>query len=341
MKERIVSEINSEEMRVAIETELKHIVFDTIPAEYQGMRSMLAYHLGWEGVGAGPEAQGKRIRPILLLLCNAAAGGDWYQAVPAAAAVELIHNFSLIHDDIQDQSTTRRGRNTVWVNWGIAQAINAGDLMFTQAFSALHELKDTYQPDILLEASNILQQTCIRLTGGQYLDLAYEQDRLLPSDAYWPMVSGKTAALLTGCTRLGALLAGAELETVRHFAEFGEKLGLSFQVQDDWLGIWGNSALTGKSTASDLVAGKKSLPVVLGLENKSNFSSRWLKGGIQADEVSGLAELLVAEGIEKLTRKEADRLTLEALQALDRACPPSPGKNQLISLVKMLLKREY
>ena len=124
-------------MQPAIETELQQLINQSIPSEYPELRAMLTYHMGWEGEGAGPEAQGKRIRPLLVLLCAEAAGGNWRSALPAAAAVELLHNFSLIHDDIQDNSPLRRNRPAVWVKWGAAQAINAGDVLFTLAFVSL------------------------------------------------------------------------------------------------------------------------------------------------------------------------------------------------------------
>ena len=129
-------------MRPAVEDELRKMIHRSVPAEYPELRAMLEYHMGWEGEGAGPDAQGKRIRPLLGLLSAEAAGGSWRDALPVAVAVELLHNFSLIHDDIQDNSPLRRSRPTVWVKWGIAQAINAGDVLFTLAFLSLQDLAE-------------------------------------------------------------------------------------------------------------------------------------------------------------------------------------------------------
>ncbi|MBE0695408.1 MAG: polyprenyl synthetase family protein, partial [Anaerolineaceae bacterium] len=173
-------------MRPAIEDALQWMIHQSIPTAYPELRAMLDYHMGWEGEGAGPEAQGKRIRPLLVLLSAEAAGGNWQDALPAAVAVELLHNFSLVHDDIQDNSSLRRSRPTVWVNWGIAQAINAGDVLFTLAFLSLQDLARTLPAQQVLLASRILQQTCLRLTEGQYLDMSYESKTGLPMDAYWP-----------------------------------------------------------------------------------------------------------------------------------------------------------
>ena len=329
------------ELREAAEVELKGIIYGGIPAEYGGMCPQLAYHMGWEGEQAGPEAEGKRIRPLLVLLCTLAGGGDWRKALPAAAAVELIHNFSLIHDDIQDQSPLRRGRKTVWVKWGVAQAINAGDLMYTLAFHALQKLRKHLTAEIALEAHQILDSTCVLLTGGQYLDLSYEQARTISLEAYWSMIGGKTAALLACCAELGALAAGIDLAHRQAFRDFGYQLGLAFQVQDDWLGIWGDAARTGKSVESDLVSGKKSLPVVYALQQNREFARRWLAGPIQPEEVGLLARLLEDEGAREFTSGHAARLTRLALAALDQAAVDPQGKRLLLSMAQSLLKREF
>ncbi|WP_322509778.1 polyprenyl synthetase family protein [Anaerolinea sp.] len=330
-----------QEMLPRIEEELRQVIEATSSPNTPQLSAMLRYHLGWEGEGAGQEAQGKRIRPLLVLLSAQAVGGKWEQALPAAAAVELVHNFSLIHDDIQDQSTLRRGRPTVWVKWGIAQAINAGDAMFTQAFWALNRLEQTISSQTALEASRILHQVCLRLTEGQYLDLAYEKVDTLPLEAYWPMVGGKTAALLGGCVELGGLCSHASPEQRTALREFGENLGLAFQVLDDWLGIWGDAALTGKSTDSDLVSGKKSLPVLYGLANSETFSQRWRRGKITSEEVNDIAGLLQDCGAEAFTLNTAEELTQKALDALNRAFEQNRERSLLLSeLAKKLLSRK-
>jgi len=158
----------------AIETELQLVVNLARGPYYQGLHEMIAYHMGWEGKGAGPKARGKRVRPLLVLLSTASAGGSWEKALPGAAAVELVHNFSLIHDDIEDNSPLRRGRPTVWKIWGIAQAINTGDTMFTLAQLAVTRLIETTTPAIALKATQLIQRTCLHLTQGQFLDISYE-----------------------------------------------------------------------------------------------------------------------------------------------------------------------
>ncbi|RME06629.1 MAG: polyprenyl synthetase family protein [Anaerolineae bacterium] len=307
---------------------------------YAGLQSMIRYHMGWEGEGAGPKARGKRIRPLLVLLTAAAAGGDWEDALPAASAVELVHNFSLLHDDIEDNSPLRRGRPTVWKKWGVAQALNAGDALFSLAHLIVLDLQHVLPPAAAMEAARLLQQTCLRLTRGQYLDISYEERLDLTLADYWPMVSGKTAALLAACTELGALVAAAPADVRQHYHRFGNDLGLAFQALDDYLGIWGDAALTGKSTHSDLLAGKKSLPVLYGLEQNGAFAARWRQGNITAAEVPALAEQLTAEGGREYTLKQAERLTASALDALRAAHPQGEAGEALEELARALLRRQ-
>ncbi len=329
-----------QQMQPAIEQELKSSLAPANGAGLEELHHMLAYHLGWAGPGAGPEARGKRIRPLLVLLTCAAAGTAWEQALPAAAAVELIHNFSLIHDDIEDNSPLRRGRPTVWARWGIPQAINAGDTMFTLAHLAILRLADSASAQIALQASQALHDTCLNLTQGQYLDISYQARGDLTLDAYWPMVGGKTAALLAACAHIGALVAGAEPGVCLDYRQFGWSLGLAFQAQDDLLGIWGDTALTGKSTESDLLSGKKSLPVLYGLNLGGAFAQRWARGPVKHEEVSSLANQLEMEGARSYTQAQADELTQAALTALDKAHPRGEAGEALRTLALMLLQRQ-
>lgn len=332
--------INTPNMLASIEEELRRAVEPHHESGLEQYYSMMAYHLGWEGEGAGPEAHGKRIRPLLVLLTCAASGGDWKNALPAAAAVELVHNFSLIHDDIQDNSPLRRGRETVWKRWGIPQAINAGDAMLTIAHLALLEVEATTSPEIANQAAQSLQRACLQLTKGQYLDLAFESMPKLSLEAYWQMVSGKTAALLAACTELGAIVAQCLGERRTAFRDFGHYLGLSFQAQDDILGIWGNAALTGKSNASDLLAGKKSLPVIYGIQQEGLFNARWKEGPVSASETASLAQQLDHEGARNYTQEAAARMTDQALDALSRARPEGEAGEALRELADRLLGRE-
>lgn len=323
-------------MLPAVEQALKDALQTANTSGQEALYSMMSYHLGWEGEGAGPRATGKRVRPTLLLLSCAAAGGDWRPALPAASAVELLHNFSLVHDDIQDNSDTRRGRPTLWSLYGAAQAINAGDAMFALAHISLETLNDS----IYAAAAKLLPRTSLQLTQGQYLDLAYENAQQLTVDAYWPMIWGKTAMLIRACTQLGALVAGISGLQLKAYITFGEKLGLAYQVHDDLLGIWGDPDEMGKSAHSDLLSGKKSLPVLYALQKDGEFAKRWKDGGVPETEVKQYADLLRKEGAEEFTKREAERLTSEALQALDSAKPQPEAGQALVELAEELGRRE-
>ena len=326
--------------RPSIEETLAQIVKRADGSNLDQLHYMMAYHLGWVGEDAGPKASGKRIRPLLVLLTTQAAGGEWSKALPAAAAVELIHNFSLIHDDIEDNSPLRRGRPTLWKRWGIPLSINTGDSMFTLAHLAMLDLAELSTTQITLGAVDILQNTCLHLTQGQHLDISYEDKKNLPIEAYWPMIQGKTAALISACTEIGALIADASEDIRDAYRRFGRDLGLAFQVLDDILGIWGNSSKIGKSVDSDLATGKKSLPVLYGLTQNGEFARRWLSGPVMQHEVPELANQLELEGARDFAQGEANRLTDAALIALAQAQPKGEAGQALTQLAHQLLQRE-
>jgi geranylgeranyl diphosphate synthase type I len=329
-----------------IELELQKQISRLNSPRTKAFHEMLTYHMGWTGEGAGPEATGKRIRPLMVLLtCLASSGGKdgdatWQSALPAAAAVELVHNFSLVHDDIQDHSEKRRGRPTAWVKWGAPMAINAGDALFVLSNQAIIDLKENYPAEVVVKAAEILHDICLELTRGQFLDMSYEEKTDLGVDDYWPMVAGKTAALLSACCHIGALLGGADDSLQEAYRSFGHYLGLAFQVQDDILGIWGDEALTGKSAASDLMEGKKSLPVMAGLSANGRFAARWKQGPIQSAEVQELARVLASEGGYEKANDAAKQMTDLALMSLREADPQGEAGEALFELADKLLKRD-
>lgn len=329
------------DMFSAVEDELQKQVMRADSPRTKIFHEMLTYHMGWTGEGAGPEATGKRIRPLLILLSAAASNADgaWEAALPAAAAVELVHNFSLIHDDIEDNSEKRRGRPTVWVKWDVKQAINAGDALLVISSQAITDLIAQYSAEVVVKASRILHNTCVELTRGQYLDMSYETRTDLNEEDYWPMISGKTASLLACCCELGALLGGADEGTQEAYRSFGQYLGMAFQVQDDILGIWGDEAVTGKSVASDLVEGKKSLPVLIGLGKKGPFAERWAQGPIRQDDVQEVAKLLAGESAYTTTHDAAKQMTDMAINSLRMADPQGAAGEALIALAGKLLGR--
>jgi geranylgeranyl diphosphate synthase, type I len=323
-----------------IESELQRQISRLDEPRTKIFHEMLTYHMGWTGEGSGPEATGKRIRPLLVLLTASSCGADWKLALPAAAAVELVHNFSLVHDDIQDNSPKRRGRLTVWKKWGAPMAINVGDALFVISNQAMMDLSKNHPAETVVRTASILHDTCLELTRGQFLDMSYEKRNDLRIEDYWPMIGGKTAALISACTQIGAILGKADEQTIEQYRIFGRDLGLAFQVQDDILGIWGDEMLTGKSAASDLVEGKNSLPVLYGISQKGRFAKRWVKSAISPSEVADVAEMLVDEGAYEFTQREAKRLTDQALNALKKANPQGEVGQTLTDLANKLLNRE-
>ncbi|HSL42758.1 MAG TPA: polyprenyl synthetase family protein [Anaerolineales bacterium] len=322
-----------------IELELQRQVSRLDTPRTKPFHEMLTYHMGWTGEAVGPEATGKRIRPLMVLLCTAACGANWHSALPGAAAVELVHNFSLVHDDIQDNSDKRRGRPTTWVKWGMPMAINVGDALFVMSNQAIINLKENYPADVVVKAAEILHNTCLELTRGQFLDMSYEERTDLATEDYWPMVSGKTAALLSSCCHIGALLGGGDESKQDAYRSFGHYLGLAFQVQDDILGIWGDEIVTGKSAASDLIEGKNSLPVLAGLSSNGKFAARWRQGPIRSEEVQELARVLASEGGYEAATDAAKQMTDLALMSLREADPQGEAGEALFELADKLLKR--
>lgn len=306
---------------------------------------MMAYHLGWRDEHLRPARAnaGKRVRPMLCMLTCEAVGGSVDDALPAAVAVELLHNFSLIHDDIEDGSPTRRHRPTVWKLWGVPQAINVGDAMFTLARRALHALQDRHRAERVLRAFRIFDDACVALTEGQHLDMRFEHTLNVSVEDYLYMIRGKTAALLGASVALGALLGGADDSVQEQYRAFGENLGLSFQIVDDILGIWGDESRTGKSTASDILSKKKTLPVLFALNHPQvGERMRELYAGPPFSErdvpvVLSLLDEIDARGY---ARTLAAHHHEQALAALAATGIVSPAHQALRAFADDLLRRE-
>ncbi len=256
------------EPREAVLAEMRAVVGDrTLP-----IYGMVRYALGWVEAGGGPRSEpaGKGIRPALAVLAGRAldpSDAAGRRALAGAAAVEFVHNFSLVHDDIQDRDDERHHRPTVWRVWGEAQAINAGDSLRELAQSALSRAREAgASAGTVLDAADTLNRCTMDMIEGQYLDLEYEGRRAVSSDDYLTMVERKTGALLGCSLALGALLAGGDRDIAARLEHAGRCLGLAFQIRDDALGIWGDSSATGKSSDNDIRRRKKSYPIVHALE---------------------------------------------------------------------------
>jgi geranylgeranyl diphosphate synthase type I len=315
---------------------------------------MARYHLGWFDESLTPVAngsfdRGKRFRPLLALLCAGAAGGQPETAAPLAAAVELLHNFTLVHDDIQDESQTRRHRPTVWAIWGASQAINAGDALFAAAHLALYRLRDSdVNAELVLELADAFDRMTIEIVEGQVLDLGFELRRDVAPDEYLTMIAGKTSAIVRYTAWAGALLGGADRATAARYAEFGLALGLGFQVQDDLLGIWGMTARTGKPAADDIRRKKQSLPVLMLRDTLTSGELDELEAIYRAPAIdpNGITAILalldrhgIRERVEAIVRAHHD----EAIVALDAACADAanPYKRALLDRIESLATRSH
>jgi geranylgeranyl diphosphate synthase type I len=327
-----------ENMRIAIDDELRSCVDLHLNDQPEEFKDIISYQMGWESNQGATAAIGKRLRPLLLLLTCHALNGDWRKAVPAAAALELIHNFSLVHDDIQDQSLTRRGKETIWVRWGEAQAINMGDAIL--ALANLEILTTNGSEEVVLSATNCLQKATFALTSGQYLDLAYEKTKSIRLTEYWKMVEGKTGALFSACFELGALLAGKRNNELERFALLGKQIGMAFQVQDDFLGIWGDDQETGKSSENDLVSRKKTYPILYALEKLPGFRREWIsRDQLTASDIQRLKNLLVQGGVKEQTKNKACSLYETAMTSYSGLFENSESSEALTGIIKGLFQR--
>ena len=329
--------------RDEIETEIKSLVLEEDFPLYR----MMGYHMGWlDEYGEAAEGEsGKRIRPTLCLLACEALGGDVKAALPAAAAVELVHNFSLIHDDIQDGNSERHNRPTVWWVWGPAQAINAGDGMHALARLALLRQTDRgMSPEHTLKAVGLLDQACLRLCEGQYLDLTYQERVDISQDAYFKMIDGKSAALISCAAELGAVMSSVEEPAAQAMAQFGTKLGLAFQIRDDILDLWGQQD-TGKPLAGDILNKKKSLPIVYAIENASGAERRTLgdvyfKRVMEPEDIEKIIGVLETLGAREFSQERANALCDEAVQSLREAGLTPRQTEELEAVARFMVARD-
>jgi geranylgeranyl diphosphate synthase type I len=286
-----------------------------------GLYEMMRYHMGLDDTGAS----GKRLRPLLGLLAYSSIKGDYHDALPGAAAVELGHNFSLVHDDIEDSDRERRHRATLWAVHGIPQAINAGDMLFTLSRVALHRLSDLGFSDAkVLRLMRLYDMTCLALCEGQYLDIwASEQSEPMSVDLYFDMIGRKTAALIAASVEAGALLATDDEEVIARYRAFGWALGIAFQLNDDLLGIWGDQAKTGKEP-TDVARHKMTLPVIYafehaGAEDRARLEAVWRTDAPQDGQVAEAVALIELLGGRDFTRDQARHHRDRALVELNAA----------------------
>jgi geranylgeranyl diphosphate synthase type I len=305
---------------------------------------MVRYHLGWVDERGQPRSgpRGKMLRPTLCLLSCEAVGGDWRRALPAAAAVELVHNFSLVHDDIEDESPERRGRPTLWCLWGRAQGINAGDVMHALSHLTLLGLAGRgVESGKVLQAARLLNEAIIKLCEGQYLDLCYENRLDIGVDDYLKMVSSKTASLFQCSLKLGALLGTGDEGLIEGLGRFGHNLGLAFQIRDDILDIWGQEEAIGKPRAFDIRKMKKTLPIIYGLAKSEELSKIYGKETLDEDYIALVPDIMEEVGARDYAQDMAQGYYRQAVSELESAPLFSQAKDELKTIAAFLIEREY
>ncbi|MBM7846713.1 polyprenyl synthetase family protein [Herpetosiphon giganteus] len=337
-----MKQISDESIRQAMQQ-----AFPAADARVSLFYEMQEYHLGWRDAQLAPTHadRGKLLRPRFCLLACAAVGGNPEQAEPLAAAIQLLHDFSLIHDDIEDHSPTRRGRETVWKLWDVPQAINVGDGMFTLAQLSLFRLSDVgVEASVVVEIARRFNQTIIRLCEGQYLDMSFEQRLDISEADYLAMISRKTAALIAAAAGLGAILGNANREQASALYNWGEALGLAFQIEDDMLGIWGAEAVTGKPDAHDIWGRKKSLPIIHALahadaDDGKTLAAIYQKAELEASDIPTVLAILERTGSQGYTAGVAKFYHEQALAALADLQGEAEPIAELHGLTKQLLGR--
>jgi len=303
----------------AIDEEIRDVLAQAEPA-LQPFYGMMLYHLGLDMERPGG---GKRMRPLLCVLVYEALAGDAHGVLPAAAALELLHNFTLVHDDIEDQDPTRHHRPTVWSVWGVPQAINTGDGMYAASRLAVQRLRERGFPaERILDFACLIDQACVQVCEGQFLDISFENRTDITVERYRAMAAKKTGALIAACAEGAAVLATEDPNARTALARFGDDFGQAFQAYDDLLGVWATTERTGKLEMNDLVKRKKTLPVVIAFERASPRVRAELAAlfeppaPLAAESVERIRELLDELGAREQIEAEIASHRTRALHAL-------------------------
>lgn len=326
-------------MNAALDKELSRLAQRVGSSQSALLTEMVQHHLGLRKSGA---QRGKRLRANIALLSCEAFGRRYADAIWAAVAIELIHNFSLVFDDVQDHDELRRGRPSVWKLWGVNQAINAGAALEALVTRAVVDLLPPRHVDRLRPALSLLSESMLAICRGQVLDLQFEQRVDVSIDEYLEMVGLKTAALFETAARLGGLAAGAGEASVEKAGKFGQHLGIAFQVIDDLNGIWGSTAQTGKPMGSDLKNGKKTLPTLIALKsgaagNRRVLRSLLTRAKFTAAELETARAIIAQSNAEAVCRRQAAEHLAEArLQLFGMTERPNWAVRALADMVTTL-----
>jgi len=314
------------------------------------LHGSLSYHFGWvdKTFQTTTNGGGKLLRPTLNLLVYEAITETYQPSLPIAASLEMIHNFSLLHDDVEDNGMERRGRATAWTIWGKSRTINMGDFLLGLAFKALHQLDtNRFDPETIFAVYDIVTQACVCLTEGQEYDMAFETQPNISTDMYLDMISRKTGALIEASVVAGARLATPDETLVNAYRQFGRNLGLAFQIRDDILGIWGDATKTGKSATDDLRNKKKTLPIIYMLNQTSNSYHNQLQAFYQQPNPLTDAEITMVRNA--LTDVQAEAYTQQvvatyhdkAFSALAQVGIMNEAQTCLEALSRFLVERTY
>jgi geranylgeranyl diphosphate synthase, type I len=327
-----------------IENALKTALAGTPPF----IAGVTGYHLGWLDQNFAPASseRGKALRPTLCLLVFEALTGSYREVLPLAVALELIHNFTLIHDDIEDNDLERRGRPTAWAIWGKPLAINVGDYLYTLASKSLYELDTARFPlEKIFAVVRLVNGACLALTEGQDLDLRFEQHQEVSPEMYVDMVYKKTGALIEASIVSGAILGTSDPQIVQSYREFAYNLGIAFQVRDDILGIWGDAARTGKSVNNDLRRKKKTLPIIYMLNALAGQRQAELKAlyagaePLTDDQIEFVRESLDLAKAHAFAQNSADGYIEEAFGALRKIKVSNQAQTELETIARFLVSR--
>ncbi|CAI7974092.1 (2E,6E)-farnesyl diphosphate synthase [Frankia sp. Hr75.2] len=332
------------EARARVESAHRAVI-EVLPAE---IRHVAGYHIGWwDAAGRPSDRMGKAVRPTLTLasaraagpISNAAEAGR--AAVAAAVAVELVHDFSLLHDDVMDKDLSRRHRTSAWAVFGTSRAILVGDVLLAAALQVM-----AADGTAGARGMAVLTAAVQDLAAGQSADLTFGERGEVSLLECLAMAEGKTGALLGAACQLGAMAAGANDDVAACYRDFGRQLGLAFQLVDDALGIWGDPKVTGKPVGSDLRARKKSLPVVAALASGTAAGKHlaWLyrrEEALDQQAVAHATRLIEQAGGRDWTAAETRRRTEAALAALERAAPDPAAESDLRTLAILMTSRDH
>lgn len=290
------------------------------------------------------KAGGKKLRPALVVLSCEAVGGQTSSALKTGAAVELIHTFSLIHDDIMDKDDKRRGQPSVHMIWGEPMAILAGDTLFSKAFATILESKkDGVSSENILPALHTVVDSCIKICEGQAFDMGFEERLDVHESEYMNMIYKKTAALIAAATKAGAIIGDGTPEQIEALSEYGRLIGMAFQIQDDYLDVASSEEDLGKPVGSDIVEGKMTLLVVHALNNATEDDRKTLLSILKeesGERVPKALEILEKYGSIHYAWKVAQEDVKKAKELLD-ILGDSPAKDALLRIADFVLERSH